>query len=76
MGVAAHFPDFPERWADVVNQLLRGVKVADIRLAQPAKFILPINLKIASALGLEIPATLVARADKVIEKGAESCCDA
>jgi ABC-type uncharacterized transport system substrate-binding protein len=67
MAYAADFPDFPERWADVVAQLLNGVKVADIPLAQPTKFVLAINLKIARDLGLSIPAGLLARADKVVE---------
>jgi putative ABC transport system substrate-binding protein len=67
MAYAADYPNFPERWADEVDQLLKGVKVADIPLAQPTKFTLAINLKVARALGFEIPATLIAQADKVIE---------
>jgi putative tryptophan/tyrosine transport system substrate-binding protein len=51
----------------MVDQLLKGVKVADIPLAQPAKFTLAINLKTATALGLQISPALIAQADKVVE---------
>jgi putative tryptophan/tyrosine transport system substrate-binding protein len=67
MAYAADFPDFPERWADIVDQLLKGAKVADIPIAQPAKFTLAINLKTATALGLQISPALIAQADKVVE---------
>jgi putative ABC transport system substrate-binding protein len=67
LSYAPDYSDFPERLADLIGKVLRGTKVADIPVEQPTKFILAINLKTAKALGLEIPAGLVARADEVIE---------
>ena len=69
-GMIGYGVDIPELWyraASFVDRIFKGAKPADLPVEQPTKFVLVVNAKVAGVLGLDLPPTLRARADEVIE---------
>jgi putative ABC transport system substrate-binding protein len=67
MSYGPSFADMFRRSAEYVDKILRGAKPADLPVEQPTKLDLVVNLTTAKVIGLSVPPTLLARADKVIE---------
>jgi putative ABC transport system substrate-binding protein len=67
MSYGESFREFFRRSASYVDRIIKGAKAGDLPIEQPSRFYFTINLKAARAIGLELPASLLLRADEVIE---------
>lgn len=67
LGYGPTFPHIARQAASLVDKVLRGARPADLPVAQPTRFELFVNLKAARAIGIEVPQSILLRADRVIE---------
>lgn len=67
MSYGESFRDFYRRSASFVDKLIKGAKAADLPIEQPSRFYLTVNLKTAKTIGVEVPTSLLLRADEIIE---------
>jgi putative ABC transport system substrate-binding protein len=67
MSYGESFREFYRRAASYVDKIIEGAKAGDLPIEQPSRFYLTVNLKAAKAIGLELPTSLIMRADEVIK---------
>jgi len=67
MAYGVSYPELYRRAATFVDKIIKGARPGDLPIEQPTKFELLVNLKAAQGLGLEVPSTLLTRANEVIE---------
>ena len=67
MAYGVSYPDLYFRAANLIDKIFRGAKAGDLPVEQPTKLELIVNLKAATALGLNVPPAMLSRADEVIE---------
>ena len=67
IGYGINFPDMDRRAASFVDKILKGAKPGDLPVERATKFTTVVNLKAAKAIGIELPTSILLRADQIIE---------